>query len=241
MSSYPDLKIEQQIIRNAPLLSFYLKVNADVMTDRIPKPLAIHPSARLVLNMWFLEDPWQTTGFGSPEPTGITYLAAEVTGPEGHTSDGENRFPGRYWLHHWGNSAAARAYARRASGLAIDSGETLVQTDGSSVDARLSIDGRQVVTADALISCDPGATRSGYSVYYGDRTSNGEREIARFQIPWVADAHTVKDAHVEFSFDSGSPLLGLVNNGPQQIEFASFRRMTLVPYLANGALRVPVN
>ena len=107
---YPDLPTRAQIIRNAPLLTFLLSGASSTLRQCLPSPLSLHPGARIALNMWFLPDAQEMTGFGEPGPMGITYLAAEVAGEEGASADGAMRFPGRCWLEHWSSSPAARRY-----------------------------------------------------------------------------------------------------------------------------------
>jgi len=112
--AYGCLTVAPQIIHDAPLLTIVLPSKPGRLRARIPNPLRPHPAGRLILNMWALSDPRQTTGFGAPGPVGVSYLAAEVVGAEGASNDGAVTFPGRAWLEHWSSSEAARAYGVRA-------------------------------------------------------------------------------------------------------------------------------
>jgi hypothetical protein len=184
--------------------------------------------------MWALSDPRQTTGFGAPGPVGVSYLAAEVAGPEGASNDGAVTFPGRVWLEHWSSSEAARAYAHAASGLEINAGETELQVEGDRLTARLRLDGRIVIEARVRIGTQELGLRAGHSVYYGEHaTSGGGREVARFDVPWVAEGFPADKPEVVFDFELGTGAADLVDNGAQAVIAASFRRMTLVPYLAS--------
>lgn len=114
-------------------------------------------------------------------------------------------------------------------------GETTLERAGDQLAARLNLGGRTVIEARARIGADRLATNAGHSVYYTERRKiGGGREVARFGVPWVADAYRVEGAEVEFCFEAGSQAESLVGAGPQAIVSASFRRMTLVPYLACG-------
>lgn len=86
---YTALAIRPQIVRDAPLLTFLLSGDSSALRRCVPSPLSPHPAARIILNMWFVPDPEDTTGFGEPGPIGIAYLAAEVGGEEGLTADGD--------------------------------------------------------------------------------------------------------------------------------------------------------
>jgi hypothetical protein len=77
------LTVVPQIIHDAPLLTVVLPSKSERLRARILDPLRPHPDGRLILNMWALSDPRQTTGFGAPGPIGVSYLAAEATGSEG--------------------------------------------------------------------------------------------------------------------------------------------------------------
>jgi hypothetical protein len=235
---YPDLAIRPQIIRNAPLLTFFLAGDASALRQCIPPPLAPHPGARIILNVWSLSDPEDTTGFGEPGPIGISYLAAEVGGEEGTSADGATGFPGRFWLEHWSSSAALRRYAHRASGLEIMPGEISLEFRNDVATATLRLADRPVVTAHARLGSSRLKTISGHSIYYAERDAeSGGREVARFEVPWISDAYAADDPTVDFAFPEQEPALRFVTNGRQTVAAVSFRRITLVPYLAHNVIK----
>jgi hypothetical protein len=236
--SYPTLPIRPQLIRNAPLISFFLKGDPDKIRPLIPSPLSAHPSGRIVLNMWSQTDPNQTTGFGGLGAMNVTYLAAEVTGEEGTSADGSVRFPGRYWLQHWSNYAPAREYGRVVSGLDIMAGETEFVWDGPRLRARFSLDGRLAISAQVRAPDVSDRTVSGHSIYYAQRNCPaGGAEVAQFVVPWISDVLAADDAKVEFAFPDASPVLSLLNNGLQTVEAVTLRRITLLPYLTHHVLQ----
>lgn len=235
---YADLAIRPQIVRDAPLLTFFLSGNSSALRRCIPSPLSPHPGARIILNMWSLPDPENTTGFGEPGPMGIAYLAAEVAGEEGFTADGVTRFPGRVWLDHWGSSAALRGYAHRASGLEIRPGAISLEFRNDVVTATLGLGDRTVVTARARLGRNRLKTITGHSIYYAEREAEaGGREVARFEVPWISDAYTADDPSVDFAFPEEEAALRFVTNGRQSVAAVSFRRITLVPYLAHNVVK----
>jgi hypothetical protein len=237
---YADLRLAPQIVRNVPLLTFFLSGDADRVSRRIPRPLSPLAGAKLVLNTWFLADPQEMTGFGAPSPMGVTYLAAEVAGPEGASSDRSVHFPGRLWLEHWNSSPAARRYAKEASGLLMRPGETEMSLDGDILRATLRIGNHAAVSVKARIGSEKRATLSGHSIYYAERdAAGGGREVARFEIPWVSDAYSAEEPAVEFAFPACDGALSFVENGSQTVEAVAFRRFTVVPYLAQGSVADP--
>ena len=239
-SHYADLAIRPQIIRNAPLLTFYLSGVSPALGQAIPSPLSLHSGTRIVLNMWSLPDPEDTTGFGEPGPTDITYLAAEVGGEEGATADDATRFPGRFWLEHWSSSAAARRYAHRASGLEIKPGKTSLEFRDDIVKATLCLSDREVITAKVRVGRSHQKKISGYSIYYAERDAkSGGREVARFEIPWISDAYAADDPILDFAFPEDEGALRFVGNGRQSIVAMTFRRITLVPYIAHNVVKMP--
>ena len=234
---YADLAIRPQIVRDAPLLTFFLSGDSSALRRCIPPPLSPHPAARIILNMWFLPNPEDTTGFGEPGPVGIAYLAAEVSGEEGVTADGATQFPGRFWLEHWSSSAALRRYAHRASGLEIRSGEISLEFQNDIVTATLGLGDRAVVTARARVGRNRLKTISGHSIYYSERNAEtGGREVARFEVPWISDAYAADEPSVDFAFPEKDESLRFVTNGPQSVAAVSLRRITLVPYLAHNVM-----
>lgn len=240
-SLYPDLPIAAQIIRNAPLLTFFLSGEPATLSRCIPPPLSLHREARLGLNMWFLPDADEMTGFGEPGPMGITYLAAEIAGEEGASADGALHFPGRLWLEHWSSSSAARRYARRASGLEIKPGNTSFEFRNDRVIATLLLGDQAVVKAGARIGHHRTRTCAGHSIYYAERDAEtGAHEVARFQIPWVSDSFDASDAFVDFDFPDREGASRFTVNGSQTVIGVGFRRITLVPYLASNVVGATV-
>jgi hypothetical protein len=236
---YPDVAVRPQIVRNAPLLTFVLSGDSSALRRGVPLPLSPHPAARIILNMWFLPDPEDTTGFGEPGPMGITYLAAEVGGEEGASADGATRFPGRLWLEHWSSSAALRGYAHRASGLEIRPGQIDLELRNDVATATLRLADRPVVTAHAHLGRSRQGTIAGHSIYYAERdAASGGRELARFEVPWISDAYAADDPIVDFAFPEQEAALRFVTNGRQSVAPVSFRRITLVPYLAHNVIKM---
>jgi len=216
--AYGCLTVAPQIIHDASLLTIVLPSKSERLRARIPDPLRPHPDGRLILNMWALSDPRQTTGFGAPGPIGVSYLAAKVAGPERASNHGAVKFPGRVWLEHWNSSKAARAYAHAASGLEINAGETELQIEGDRLNARLRLDGRIVIEARARVGTQKLGLRAGHSVYYGEcAAGDGGREVARFDAPWVAEGFPADDPEVVFDFGPGTGAADLVENGAQAV------------------------
>lgn len=236
---YADLAVKPEIVRNAPLLTFFLSGDSSALRRCIPSPLSLHSGGRIILNIWSLPDPEGTTGFGEPGPVGIAYLAAEVGGEEGTTADGATHFPGRFWLEHWSSSAALRRYAHRASGLEIRPAEISLEFQNDVVTATLGLAGRAVVTARARFGRNRLKTVTGHSIYYAERDAEtGGREVARFEVPWISDAYEADNPTVDFTFPETEAALRFVTNGRQSVAAVSFRRITLVPYLAHDVVKM---
>jgi hypothetical protein len=226
------------IVRDAPLLTFYLPTSPVELRPHIPSGLTPKHDARIILNMWFQEKAEEIAGFGEPQPIGVTYFAAEVTGEAGCTSDGATQIPPRFWLKHWNSSDGARRYAEKASALEISHGQTSLSFHRGLATATLTLHGRTVITAQARVGEDRLKTASGHSIYFAERKSSRDKQqLNRFVVPWVADSYGASAVAVNFDFPINDPLQGLVKNGPQTITSVSFRRITLVPYLATSFVK----
>ena len=87
------------------------------------------------------------------------------------------------------------------------------------------------INARARIASTIARTAASRSIYYTSRDHDGRSEVARYDIPVISDA---------FSLDQSSTscrvlgVTGIVHDGDQKVLIASFRRMTLVPYLSRG-------
>lgn len=228
-----------QIVRNAPLLTFFLPVERTLVARWLPSTLKLHSKARLVLNMWSIDSASESTGFGTPGPLGVSYLAVEVAGDEGMSLDGAFRFPGRLWLRHWSSHDADRAYAKQIGDLDVRPGDTKVRIDGDRVEATLNLDGALAVRASARL-CDTGsAPRSGYSVYYG-MAATPPHKVTRFDIPWISEGRPLEHPSVEFFFGTNEIAAPVVEDGQQAVSEAFFRRMTLVPYAREVSSSPPI-
>ena len=107
------------------------------------------------------------------------------------------------------------------------------------VEAALLLGGHPVVRARVRVGGKKLRTTSGYSIYYAQREAvEGGFQVARFEVPWISDAYEALDPHVELSFSSQASALSVVSNGCPEIKSVSFRRMTLVPYLAHHVVAI---
>jgi hypothetical protein len=229
---YAECRVRPELIRDANLLTIFLEADSAVIDARLPTALKARSRGRIVLNMWSHEDPNELTGFGGFGPMSVSYLAAEVTGAEGATADGLTHYPGRFWLHHWSSFDRARDYAG-ACGLQISPGETRVRIDDNKFIAQLLVDGRLEISASARVGNDVLRTLSGHSIYYAERAAaDSGTEVALFEIPWVTDVFDASSATVEFLFEEDTAPLRLLGHRHPKVLDVAFRRITLVPYLA---------
>ena len=237
--TYPDLPIRPQIVRDAPLVTFHLAANPERLARCVPRPLQLHPKARLDLNMWVLDDAASSTGFGGAGPLGVAYLAAEVAGDEGQVTDGPGRYPARCWLRHWNSSAAARQYAHQASGMVLEPAAIHLEKHGDRLTFTLALDGREAIRASATVAPTMTGRQAACSLYYPERQGPaGGREVARYEISSIADAYPASDASVFIDLDPADPASAFLDARQQVVDAVAFRRMTLVPYIATGTVPV---
>jgi hypothetical protein len=236
-SIYPDSPVRPELVRNAQLLTVFLEVDQAVVRALLPEGLAPRPDSRIILNMWSHQSSDEITGFGGFGPMSVSYLAVEVAGQEGSSADGSVRFPGRLWVHHWCSFDRVRDYASAASGLRICPGMTNVQIKGGRFFAQLTVGGRVAITASAQIGNERLRTMSGHSIYYAERLSaNGRAEVAQFEVPWVSDVFNAELGAAEFSFEEGAPEWQLIGHRHPTVLGVAYRRITLVPYLAQRTI-----
>jgi len=233
---YPDLHVIPQILRDVPLATFYLAADPSV-ASLLPDGLSLAPDGRIVLNMWSHSDARETTGFGGLGAMGIAYFAVEVAGEGGATTDGKTKFPARCWMQHWSNYAPARAYAAKASGLIILPGQPNVTIVGDRLTGSLELEGRKVISASATVGSERLGVQSGFSVYHAQRVGqDGSAEVARYDVPWVGDSYSAENPAVTLSFGvEDHPAYALFGGRAPTVLGVTFRRMTLVPYLASAA------
>ncbi|KZX53163.1 hypothetical protein A3711_15825 [Erythrobacter sp. HI00D59] len=225
------LRHRPQLVRNAPMVIVGIRADRANLERALPEGLRPHPDNLVLLNLWESPEAMENTGFGSSGGMDIGYLAIEVEGHDGRSTDGSARWPGRYFYQHWSGFPAARDYAKAVSGLDIDPGRTRLSCRDDLLLASLDLNGRQVVALKARASLDATGIGSGHSNYFARRLGEAGEEILQLSIPWVGDVLPIEDTEVRFDFPDGHPALEVLANGPAEIAKASFRRLTFVPYL----------
>lgn len=203
-----------QLMKDAPMTIVTYKANREVLREILPPGLDPHPEERVVLNMWDQDYPDSSSGFASPGPVSVTYLAIEVAGHDSWTADGKISAPGRYFAGQWISDADGggfRDYASHAAGVGSHTGETIYERDGGTLRASLMVDGAARIALAAKIGKETLGTLGGHLNYFCDRDvagGTGGREIAHVAVPFVFELYPAEVENLIFTAADGFRLLG---------------------------------
>lgn len=203
-----------QLMKDAPMTIVSYKADRSSLREILPPGLDPHPEGRVVLNMWDQDAPGRSSGFGSPGPVSVTYLAIEVAGHDSWTADGTISAPGRYFAGQWISDADGggfRNYAKQEADVGAHTGETIYAHDGGSLSAKLIVDGRECISLSARIGENTLGTVGGHLNYFCDRNAvggAGEREIAHIAVPFVFELFPAEVGEIVFTPADVFRLLG---------------------------------
>lgn len=231
---WTNLTVRPQILRDVPLLTCHLAGDPRRLESLIPPSLALHPAHRIVLNMWVLDDDATSTGFGEPGPVGISYLAAELDGEQSTVAGSDVRYPARLWLRHWCSSEVVRRYAFEASGMHLEAASISLEYHGGKAHYHLNGADGVVIDAQATIRPKKLTTQAAHSLYFGLRDTSAQAEIVRYDIPSIGDAYFVEAASVHLGSSAAAIPSDIISIGNHVPIATSFRRLTLMPYVATG-------
>ena len=200
-----------QLVRDAQALVVGYEANPDVLEEMLPPGLEPHPNNLIQMNMYRVEDSTQTSHL---PPYSLTYLCIEVADYDSHVlseAGGEMTIPGRFWVGYWNDSPRMQAFVRETLGIPCLPGACSWAREGEDLTSTLTVDGEDVITAEASVDDDHIDTLSGHLNYYARRQlpdPSGGRgqvdELVEIPIPFVCELATATVSDIEFDFPEHS-------------------------------------
>lgn len=232
--------LDLQLMKDAPMVIVTYKADPAAIQEILPPGLSPHPEGRVVLNMWDQDDAGSSSGFGSPGPVSVTYLAIEVAGHDTWTADGSVSAPGRYFAGQWISSEDKGGFAqfgRQSAGVESHVGDTRYHRNGSRLLADLTVDGQECIKLEAEVGDAKLVTVGGHLNYFCDRNgASGVREIARVGVPFVFDIFEAAitsirfDPAASFRLLGGAPAAALAPLAPLDIGSVMYGKATWAPF-----------
>jgi hypothetical protein len=139
-----------QLVTDAWGLIAAYKADPLVLKSLLPQGLEPNPENQVVINMYTVPDPNQTSGFGAYT---LTYLAVELKGQDGYNMGQPTGYPGRYFVFYFNSSSSMREFTKKA-GIPAQPGNTTATVENGKLNAVLTVDGKPFIEATASV-CNP--------------------------------------------------------------------------------------
>lgn len=200
-----------QLIKEARMLIVGFEADPDALDAALPPGLLAHPNNVVQMNMYQVPESEQTSHLG---PYSLTYLCVEVEGHDSRaisSAEGELPVPGRFWVGYWVDSPEMLAYTRETGGIPSQHGSCSWTEEDGKLTSTLTVDGSDVIEAEATVGDEQIDTLTGHLHYYANRqipqpSGRGAQinELIEFPIPFVSELYEADVGSIEFDFPEGS-------------------------------------
>lgn len=200
-----------QLLKNVRMLIVGYEADPAVLESVLPPGLEPHPNNLVQMNMYQVPSAEQTSHL---DPYSLTYLTVEVADRDStaiSSAQGEMPVPGRFWVGYWNDSPEMQAYAREGGGIPSQAGSCDWEEDDDELVSRLSVDGDDVIAAEATVGDEQIDTLTGHLHYYAHRQipdpAGGRAQISElveFPIPFVSELYEAEVDRIDFDFPDES-------------------------------------
>ncbi len=217
-SADPAVPPEPQLVKDAWMLLIGYEADPAAIRELLPPGLEPADSNSVVMNLYTVLEDSQTSGLG---PYTLTYLSIELKGHDGYVVGAADAIPGRYVAYYWNSSDLMRAYTRRAGFPDHAGGYTTLLREPGKVTARLTVNGRPFIEADAQASGSLQAAYSGQVSYLGRK----DGKVVKFPLPYSCESIKTDNATVNFQMPASHPASKLK---PKKILWVANEKCTIV-------------
>lgn len=203
----PDPLPGPQLVVGADMFIAAYKADPEVLKSLLPPGLKPHPNNHVVINMYTVPDPYQTSGFGAYT---LTYLTVEIDGDDSYVMGApEVTYPGRYFVHYFNSSPKMRKFALAAGipATATD-GVTTTEVKKGVLTAKLDVGGKTLIESTAKVAKEYGPLGGGHLNYFG--FLKGKKKVVKYPIPWNGKAVVAEGAKIKFNVPKDHPLAKLI-------------------------------
>lgn len=230
----PDtVPLPRELIKDARMMIIgYRPADPEAAKRALPSSLTPHPDGVVLLNLWAADDPGLSSGLGTYGRLSCGYIAPEVSGYDTPTSDGSAIGHGRYFAHHWLESAGMRSFAEASCGNRADVG-LVKQTEPSpgKLVQELYVEGKVVVRTTSTVGTAKLGTVGGHLNYFTSFDGSDQRsEIARIEVPFVAEVKEAEVESIEWLFEADHPAAALAPATDADVASVLYGNISWVPF-----------
>ena len=147
-----------QLVTGAWMFIAAYKADPAVLKSLLPQGLEASPTGQVVINMYTVPKPEQTSGFGAYT---LTYLTVELKDQDSYVMNSDITYPGRYFIHYYNSSPHMRAFTKKI-GIPAQEGYTTTKVENGKLTATLTIDGKPVIVSTAEVGNELGNFSGGH-------------------------------------------------------------------------------
>jgi hypothetical protein len=214
-----------QLVTDAWMLMMGFKSDPSAIRSFLPKRLEPHPNNMVVINLYTVPDPSQTSGFGAYT---LTYITVQIKDHDSYIMGSDIGEPGRFWVGYFNSSEVVREFTRSV-GIPAEPGATTLTKRKGKLKAVLEVGGQVFVEATADVGDKLQAAVGGHLNYFTQGRLQGDSseatQIIKFPIPFVSRPVRTENATITFKMPENHPLYSLK---PMGIEWASYVKGSFV-------------
>ena len=219
--SAEDIKVPPapQLVTDAWMFIIGFEADPAAIKAVLPPGLEPHPNNMVVMNMYTVPDPAQTSGFGAYT---LTYLTVQVKDQDSYTMGSTTGEPGRYWIGYFNSSELIRKFTREV-GIPAEPGMTTITNNNGKLKAILDVNGKPFIEATADVGSDLQPAVGGHLNYFGlkeiQKGYSKVIQIIKFPIPYVVQLVKTENPNVKFLMPKNNPLYRLK---PIKVKWAAY-------------------
>jgi acetoacetate decarboxylase len=198
-----------QLVTDAWMFIAAYKADPVVLKSLLPKGLEPNPENQVVINMYTVPDPNQTSGFGAYT---LTYLTVELRGQDGYNMGQPTGYPGRYFVYYFNSSPSMREFTKKV-GIPAQAGNTTTTVENGKLKAVVTVDGKPFIEATADVGDTLGGFGGGHLNYFGliqtEKDGKKINQVVKYPIPYNGGSVKTENAKITFKVPEKNPLYRL--------------------------------
>jgi hypothetical protein len=195
-----------QLVTDAWMFIAAYKADPEALKALLPPGVEPHPDGHVVVNMYTVPDPNQTSGFGAYT---LTYLTVELKDQDSYVMGQPTGFPGRYFVYYFNSSPVMREFTKKA-GIPAQEGATTTTVEDGKLKAVLTVDGKPFIEATADVGDTLGGFGGGHLNYFGliktEKDGKKINQVVKYPIPYNGGSVETTNAKINFTVPEDHPL-----------------------------------
>ncbi|MGH7884812.1 MAG: acetoacetate decarboxylase family protein [Thermodesulfobacteriota bacterium] len=194
-----------QLVTDAWMFITAFKADPKELKKLLPPGLEPNPENQVVMNMYAIPDPNQTSGFGAYT---LTYLTVELKDQDSYVRDSDVTYPGRYFVYYFNSSPLMREFTKKI-GIPAQEGFTTTTVKDGKLTAVLKVDEKPFIEVTADVGSELGNFSGGHLNYFGKiaaKDSSSKNQIVKYPIPWSGGTVDISNVNIKFKAPRKNPL-----------------------------------